>query len=172
MDNTNNRKTGSGKLKQQILSLFKTTAFVRNSNLELVKNKSTESDKDNLALEIKELKKLRLVFEQTPGAIFILDTNFCFEYVNPGYEKLSGFSKAELIGKSVTEIFSQTDYTEPREEIVKSMIAGEKWEGEMQTYKKDGSTYWATTVSSPFKDDNGNLEGYIIIQQDVSDRKK
>lgn len=172
MDNTNNRKTGSGKLKQQILSLFKNTAFVRNSNLALVKSKSAENDKDNLALEIKELKKLRLVFEQTPGAIFILDTNFRFEYVNPGYEKLSGFSKAELIGKSVTEIFSQTDYTEPREEIVKSMIAGEKWEGEMQTYKKDGSTYWATTVSSPFKDDNGNLEGYIIIQQDVSDRKK
>ncbi len=119
----------------------------------------------------KELYKLRLVFEQTPGAIFILDREFRFEYVNPGYEKLSGFSKAELIGKSVAEIFSQTEYTEPREEILKSMIAGEKWEGEMRTYKKDGSTYWATTVSSPFSDDNGNLEGYIIIQQDVSDLK-
>lgn len=119
-----------------------------------------------------ELNKLRLVFEQTPGAIFILNREFKFEYVNPGYEKLSGFSKAELIGKSVAEIFSQTDYSEPQEEIVRSMMAGEKWEGEMQTYKKDGSTYWATTVSSPFKDDSGKLEGYIIIQQDVSDRKK
>lgn len=120
----------------------------------------------------KELYKLRLVFEQTPGAIFILDREFRFEYVNPGYEKLSGFSKAELLGKSIAEIFSQTEYTEPREAIVRSMKAGEKWEGEMQTYKKDGSTYWATTVSSPFKNESGELDGYIIIQQDVSDRKK
>jgi len=120
----------------------------------------------------KELYKLRLVFEQTPGAIFILDREFKFEYVNPGYEKLSGFSKTELIGKSVAEVFTQTDYTEPRQEIIQSMLAGEKWEGEMQTFKKDGSTYWATTVSSPFRDDDGKLEGYIIIQQDVTDRKK
>lgn len=120
----------------------------------------------------KELNKLRLVFEQTPGAIFILDREFRFEYVNPGYEKLSGFSKTELIGKSVTEVFTQTDYTEPRQEIIQSMLAGEKWEGEMQTYRKDGSQYWSRTVSSPFRDDDGKLEGYIIIQQDVTDRKK
>lgn len=119
-----------------------------------------------------ELSKLRLVFEQTPGSIFILDRDFRFEYVNPGFERLSGFLKAELIGKSVAEVFSQSAYTESGEKILKKMIAGEKWEGEMQSFKKDGSTYWATTVSSPFRDENGNLEGYIIIQQDVTDRKK
>jgi len=136
--------------------------------------KSNSQNSSDSIIEQKntELNKLRLVFEQTPGAIFILDTKFRFEYVNPGYEKLSGFSKSELIGKSVAEIFQQTDYTEPREEIIRNMIAGTTWEGEMQTYRKDGSTYWATTVSSPFRNDSGHVEGYIIIQQDVSERKK
>ena len=137
-----------------------------------MKNSNSQNSSDS-TIEKKntELNKLRLVFEQTPGAIFILDHEFRFEYVNPGYEKLSGFSKAELIGKSVGEIFSQKDYTEPRKEIIQSMLAGQKWEGEMQTYKKDGSTYWATVVSSPFRNDEGQLEGYIIIQQDITDRK-
>jgi PAS domain S-box-containing protein len=115
---------------------------------------------------------MHAVFEQTPGAIFILDTEFRFEYVNPGYERLSGFTRDELIGKLLPEIFNQTEYTEPREEIVRNMVAGEKWEGEMKTYKKDGSTFWAATVASPFRNNMGIVEGYIIIQQDVSDRKK
>ncbi|MGC3979355.1 MAG: PAS domain S-box protein [Paludibacteraceae bacterium] len=53
-----------------------------------------------------ELHKLHLVFEQTPGAIFILDKMFRFEYVNPGYERISGFSQAELIGKPLSHIFN------------------------------------------------------------------
>ena len=119
-----------------------------------------------------ELRKLRLVFEQTPSAIFILDKDFRFEYVNPGYERLSGFSATELIGQPLTNIFNQSEFTEPREEILKSILSGQKWEGEMETYKKDNSTYWTTVVASPFRDETGNIEGYIIIQQDISDRKK
>jgi len=61
---------------------------------------SSTSNIDN-----KELNKLRLVFEQTPGAIFILDREFRFEYVNPSFVKLSGYSKEELIGNTVGTLF-------------------------------------------------------------------
>jgi PAS domain S-box-containing protein len=61
-------------------------------------NKSFSSDN-------KELNKLRLVFEQTPGAIFILDREFRFEYVNPSFTRLSGYTKEELIGKQLKNCF-------------------------------------------------------------------
>jgi PAS domain S-box-containing protein len=32
--------------------------------------------------------------------------------------------------------------------------------------------YWATTVASPYKDDSGNIEGYLILQQDISKQKQ
>lgn len=122
--------------------------------------------------ENKELHKLRLVFEQTPGAIFILDKNFRFEYVNPSFVKLSGYSKEELLNRTVAELFYHEDLPESRNEIVKSLLNGDKWQGELLTYNKNGSTYWANTMASPYKDEEGNIEGYIIIQQDISDRKK
>ncbi|MDD4971216.1 MAG: PAS domain S-box protein [Paludibacter sp.] len=131
-----------------------------------------ESHTDNNIPENKELHKLRLVFEQTPGAIFILDKNFRFEYVNPSFVNLSGYSKDELLNRTVAELFYHKDLPESRNEIVKSLLAGEKWQGELLTYNKSGSTYWANTIASPYTDEDGNIEGYIIIQQDISDRKK
>ena len=128
---------------------------------------STISNFDN-----KELNKLRLVFEQTPGAIFILDREFRFEYVNPSFTKLSGYTKEELLNRTVGELFYHKDLPESRNEIVKSLLTGEKWEGELLTHNKNGSTYWANTLAAPYKDEDGNIDGYVIIQHDISDKKQ
>ncbi|NDP20953.1 MAG: PAS domain S-box protein [Paludibacter sp.] len=120
----------------------------------------------------KELNKLRLAFEQTPGAIFILDKNFRFEYVNPGFEKLSGYIKEELINKTVAELFYDEEVHKSREKLVECMLKGEKWDGELLTHNKNGNHYWANTVASPYKDENNNIKGYIIVQHDITDRKK
>lgn len=119
-----------------------------------------------------ELNKLRLVFEQTPGAIFILDKDFKFEYVNPSFTKLSGYTKDELLNRSVGELFYHKDLPESRKEIVESLINGEKWQGELLTFNKNGSTYWANTIAAPYKDETGNIDGYIVIQQDVTERNR
>ena len=123
-------------------------------------------------IDNKELNKLRLVFEQTPGAIFILDREFRFEYVNPSFVKLSGYSKEELIGNTVGTLFYNKDLPESRKEIVNSLLKGEKWEGELLTFNKSGSSYWANTLAAPYKDKNDNIDGYVIIQQDITYRKK
>lgn len=100
-----------------------------------------------------ELNKLRLVFEQTPGAIFILDKEFKFEYVNSSFTKLSGYKKEELLNRSVGALFYHKDLPESRKEIVECLINGEKWQGELLTFNKNGSTYWANTIAAPYKDE-------------------
>jgi len=120
----------------------------------------------------KELNKLRLVFEQTPGAIFILDKEFKFEFVNPSFERLSGYSKEELIGKTVKELFYNEEIHESRREVVEAMVKSEKWQGELLTHNKNGTTYWANTIAAPYKNEAGVVEGYIMIQQDITDRKE
>jgi len=119
-----------------------------------------------------ELNKLRLVLEQTPGSIFILDHKFKFEYVNPSFSALSGYTKEELVGNTVAELFYHKDLPESRNEIVNSLLKGEKWQGELLTFNKNGSMYWANTIASPYKDENGRIDGYIIIQHDITERKR
>lgn len=120
----------------------------------------------------KELNKLRMVFEQTPGAIFILDKEFRFEYVNPSFEHLSGYAAQELLGKTVKDLFYHEEIQESRREVVEAMFQGKKWQGELLTHNKNGNTYWANTIAAPFKDENGEVEGYIMIQQDITEKKK
>ena len=123
------------------------------------------------ASQARELNKLRLVFEQTPSAIFILDREFRFEYVNPGFTRLSGYAPHELIGHTVASLFYHKDLPESRKAIVETLLKGQKWEGELLTHNKNGSTYWANTVAAPYTNERGEIDGYVIIQQDVSDRK-
>jgi PAS domain S-box-containing protein len=52
------------------------------------------------------------------------------------------------------------------------MRRGDKWQGELLTHKKNGNTYWANTIAAPYKNEAGQVEGYIMIQQDITDRKK
>jgi len=119
-----------------------------------------------------ELNKLRLVFEQTPGAIFILDKDFKFEYVNPSFTKLSGYSKEELLGKTVAELFYHKDLPESRNDVVRSLLNGEKWQGELLTFNKNRSTYWANTIAAPYRDESGNIDGYVVIQQDITEKRR
>ena len=125
-----------------------------------------------ISKQTNELKKLRLVFEQTPGAVFILDKEFRFEFVNPGFEILSGYTREELLGKTVKDFFYSEDIHESRREVVEAMLKCEKWHGELITYNKNGSSYWANTIASPYNNEEGEIEGYVIIQHDITDRKK
>lgn len=111
-----------------------------------------------------------MVFDQTPGAIFILDKSFRFEYVNASFEKLSGYAKEELLHKTVAELFYHEHQPESRNEVVQRLLKGEKWQGELLTYNKKGTSYWANTIAAPYVDDAGNIEGYVIIQHDISEK--
>ncbi len=118
------------------------------------------------------MRKLRSIFEQTPGAMFVVDKDFRFEYVNPYFSKMSGYSKEYLLGKTINELFYHGSIPSSRAGIPTKLSETESWQGELLTYNKDGSTYWASTNVASYKDSKGNLQGYIITQQDISDRKK
>ncbi len=122
----------------------------------------------------KELEKFRLVLDQAPGAVYIMDKNWNFEYINPFFTKMSGYSAEELLNKNIGDTLYKglKEIPASRQEITKSLFEGKSWQGELHTINKDGSRYWANTIAAPFCDKTGNVDGYIVIQQDVSDKKK
>jgi two-component system cell cycle sensor histidine kinase/response regulator CckA len=49
---------------------------------------------------LSELKKLSSAVEQTADAVFITDQTGAIEYVNPAFEAITGFTRAEALGKT------------------------------------------------------------------------
>ncbi|MCE5345105.1 MAG: PAS domain S-box protein [Bacteroidales bacterium] len=121
-----------------------------------------------------ESKKFRLVLEYAPVAVFIMDKNWNFEYINPEFEKLSGFNRQELLHKNISETIYKNiqRIPESRSEVFSSLIKGNSWKGELLTINHAGSKYWAETTASPYKNEKGEIEGYIVIQRDVTESKQ
>jgi len=119
-----------------------------------------------------ELSKYLLVLEQAPGSVFIMDNKMNFEYINPGFTQLSGFTREDLLHRNINDTLYKGKVPESRSGVSEALGRGEKWQGELLTYHKSGSSYWANTIAAPFKDATGRIDGYIIIQQDITHRKQ
>lgn len=119
----------------------------------------------------KVLSKYLLVLEQAPGSVFIIDKKMNFEYINPCFTQLSGYTKEELLHKSLTNTVYNGKIPDSRIEIIEALRNGDKWQGELLTFHKSGKTYWANTIAAPYKDEFGNVDGYIVIQQDITQHK-
>ena len=122
----------------------------------------------------KELEKFRLVLDQAPGAVFIMDKNWNFEYINPFFTQMSGYTSEELLHKNIRDTLYKgiTDVPESRKEIIASLLQGKNWNGELLTIHKSGERYWANTIASPFKNEKGEIDGYVVIQQDITEKKQ
>ncbi|MCB0364701.1 MAG: PAS domain S-box protein [Bdellovibrionaceae bacterium] len=90
---------------------------------------------------------------------------------NQAFEKISGFSRDEVIGKNHRIINS--DYHPPSfwQNFWNTLKAGQVFQGEVCNRAKDGSIYWVETQVIPQKDSLGNVVEYIAIRHDITERK-
>jgi len=120
----------------------------------------------------KELQKLSLAVQQSPNSIVITAIDGTIEYANPITFKLSGYSPEELIGKN-PRIFSSGETTkEEYENMWKTILAGNEWEGEFHNKRKNGDFFWELVIISPILDEKGKIIHFLAIKEDITERKK
>ncbi len=120
----------------------------------------------------KELRKFRLVLDQAPGAVFIMDKYSNFEYINPYFTQLSGYTEEDLLHKNINDTLylGINEIPESRKEIIRQLREGKSWQGHLLSVHKNGSKYWANTIAAPFKNEQGEMDGFLVIQQDITDK--
>nr|MBX2880893.1 PAS domain S-box protein [Granulosicoccus sp.] len=91
-------------------------------------------------------------------------------YCNPGYEKISGYNKEEVLGRNCR--FLQGEHTDPAKiELIRDAIS-EKQDCSvvMRNYRKDGSEFWNGLSVSPVLNTNGETTHFLGLVDDVSER--
>jgi len=84
---------------------------------------------------------------------------------------ISGYTKDELIGKNHSLLRHPDVDKKVYENLWKTVLAGDVWEGEMKNLKKDGGFYWVKARISPMFDASQNIVGYASIRVDITDKK-
>jgi PAS domain S-box-containing protein len=120
-----------------------------------------------------ELELLALVSAKTTDAIRVADAHGKTVWVNPAYERLTGYSLEELKLKEPNDLLhgAETD-SATSSRVDNAVKAGLPVREEILNYRKDGSTYWIDLKIDPVLDQHGNVFRYIAIARDISDRKQ
>ncbi|WP_413161227.1 diguanylate cyclase domain-containing protein [Capilliphycus salinus ALCB114379] len=93
-------------------------------------------------------------------------------YVNPAFEKITGYSASEVLGKNC-RFLQREDRNQPNLEIIRKALKNEEdCLVIMRNYRKDGTLFWNEVSISPVRDYGGNVTHYIGIQTDITERKK
>ncbi len=121
-------------------------------------------------VEIDE-KILLQAIEQNPASIVITTSQAEIIYVNHRFCELTGYCYDEVIGQNPRILKGQIRYTD-YDQLWRTLLAGEQWQGEFHNCRKDGSFFWEFAIISPIRDESGENLYYLAIKEDITDRKK
>ena len=113
-------------------------------------------------------QRLSAAIEQAAESIIITDTKGAIIYVNPTFERLSGYSRAEVIGQNPRLLKSGQLDAAFYEELWATISAGQVWHGRFVNKKKDGTSYTEEAIITPVRDESGGLINYVSVQRDVT----
>ncbi len=93
-------------------------------------------------------------------------------YASKAYEKISGYTKEELIGKAHSIIRHPNTPKEIFKNLWNTIKNGKLWTGEIENLRKDGTSYWVEANIAPYYDAKGNHIGYSAIRIDITAKKR
>jgi PAS domain S-box-containing protein len=146
--------------------------------LRLQIKKATESINLKNQELLKSEEKFRKITENSSDIIWHLDSNFLLTYISPADERIRGFKKEEVIGKSLFSILKPEGIELLKEANKKRMI--DLSNGirsapaiyELEELCKDGTWVWVEATATAFYDHDGKITGYHGVSRDISERKK
>jgi two-component system, cell cycle sensor histidine kinase and response regulator CckA len=113
-------------------------------------------------------RRLATAVEQVAETIVITDTKGTILYVNPAFERTTGYSRGEAIGNNPRMLKSGQHDSRFYKHLWETITRGEVWSGHFITRKKDGSLFEEEATISPIKDDQGKIVNYVAVKRDVT----
>jgi len=117
-----------------------------------------------------EAEKERLLagIEQASEAIVTTDVEGTIEYINPAFERMTGYSHDEAVGQNPRILKSGQQNAAFYSNLWKTLAAGEIWKGRFVNRRKNGEFYTEKATISPVIDSSGRIINYVAIKADIT----
>ena len=115
----------------------------------------------------------RRLVESSPDGIALvdaLDPERPVIYVNPGFEALTGYSAAELVGRNLRFLQADDREQDGRHRLREALAKGESCRVLLRNYRKDGSVFWNEMTVSPLLDEHGRVTHFVGHHRDAGER--
>lgn len=93
-------------------------------------------------------------------------------FCNNAFEKITGYRREEVIGHNC-RFLQKDDRSQKERQMLRNAIKdGQSCVVDIRNYRKDGTLFYNELYMSPIKDDAGNVNFFIGVQNDISRRIK
>ena len=137
-----------------------------------LQNKELEKVKQVLEEKNTELELLSIVARETQNSILILDPNGVIEWVNASFEHLNQTSLTAFKAKYGNTIYEVSNNPEIKNIIQNCITSKNSVYYESANKFNDGTVIWEASTLTPIYNKEGMLTKLIIIDSDVTERKK
>jgi len=162
----NNRKDGSQFWAKATFSALK------NAEGDITGYISLKEEITELKEQEKHLRLAASVFETASEALVITDTEQRIKKVNQAFTNITGYSRDEAIGQNPSMLQSGRHEQSFYQAMFNSLATKDVWEGEVWNRRKNGEIYPEWLRISTIIDGQGNLEGYVGLFSDITQRKQ
>lgn len=133
---------------------------------------TTVQDVTELRAKEARLENLSQVVARTHHGVMFTDANGLLTWVNRGTERISGYTLPEMLGRKPGHLL-QGEKSDPDTvaHMHRQLQAGEGFQVEIINYAKTGREYWTHIACSPVLDRDGQLEGFMALQTDITEQK-
>jgi len=119
----------------------------------------------------RRLHRFERAVEAAGYAIFMTDPDGTITYVNPAFERITGYTSEEAVGNTPRILNSGEMSAMYYETFWETISEGDVWSEEVRNRRKSGETYHADQTVAPLTQD-GEIEAYVAIQTDITERKE
>ena len=127
---------------------------------------------DELVESEKEAAKLAMVASNTGNAVLIVGRDNRINWANEGFTKISGFDAKDILGKSGEIIWgTAVNDFEVSQRIMENVMFKNPFREEILIQKKRGSFSWVDLECTPYKDENDDHAGMLLVATDIHQTK-
>ncbi len=114
--------------------------------------------------------RLASAVELSTESVVLTDARGFICYVNPAFERSTGYTRDEVVGKS-PHILDSGRHDEAFYRSMRDVLSREGvWHGELISRKKDGTLYHEDCTIAPVKGRSDDLISFISIRRDIMDK--
>jgi PAS domain S-box-containing protein len=120
-----------------------------------------------------DLRRLALVASHTGSGVIITDPEWRVEWINEGFTRMFGFTLDEIKGRKPAAFMTGPDSDPKAQEAMNDAAkTRRRFLGEVLNYTKDGRKVWIELEIQPVINHDGDLEGFMGLQLDITARKR
>ena len=118
------------------------------------------------------LRRLARVVEEVAESVFITDREGRIEYVNPAFERQTGYTRAEAVNRTPAIVKSGKHDQAFYENLWRTILSGEPFRAVFTNQRKTGELYYDLQTITPLRDEHGVISHFVAASRDITERKR